>query len=182
MSVYIGGKMERESLTHCLKALQSGDMDAFPSFFEATKKSVFLSSYAILGKKEEAEDIVNETYLKFLRSLPTIDPKKNVMAYLTAISRNESLNALAKRQKVGELEEEDSRLLCYDDYLSEFSLFDRAKDVLPRDEFEILLMVMVDDLKHREIAKILHKPLGTVSFKYAKAIKTLRKELSHERL
>ena len=137
---------------------------------------------SVIGNREEAEDIVNETYLKFLRSLPTVDPKKNVMAYLTAISRNESLNALAKRQKVGELEEEDSRLLCYDDYLSEFSLFDRAKDVLPRDEFEILLMVMVDDLKHREIAKILHKPLGTVSFKYAKAIKTLRKELSHERL
>ena len=37
------------------------------------------------------------------------------------------------------------------------------------------------DLKQKEIAKIMKKPLGTISFKYAKAIKTLRRELQDER-
>lgn len=173
--------MDKNELSSLLINLKQGNMDYFPVFFDLTKKAIFLSSYVLLKRKEEAEDIVSETYIKFLESIENVNPKKNVMAYLTSIARNESLNLLKKRQRESELEDDDCRLSSNDEYDLGLNLFDKARKILPLDEFEILIMSIVDELKHREIAHILKKPIGTVSFKYSKAIKTLRKELGNER-
>ena len=173
--------MEKSELTNCIVNLKKGDMDYFPRFFESTKRNVFLSAYVILHSKEEAEDIVNETYIKFLETLDDVNPNKSIMAYLSTISRNLSLNLIKKREREVELEDEDTRLSSNDDYDLGLGVFDKARKILPSDEFEIILLAMVDDLKQREIAKIMKKPLGTISFKYAKAIKTLRRELQDER-
>jgi DNA-directed RNA polymerase specialized sigma24 family protein len=38
----------------------------------------------------------------------------------------------------------------------------------------------VEDYTQKDIAKILHKPIGTVGYEYSEALKTLRKELGYE--
>ena len=102
------------------------------------------------------------------------------MAYLATISRNLSLNLIKKREREVELEDEDTRLSSNDDYDLGLGVFDKARKILPSDEFEIILLAMVDDLKQREIAKIMKKPLGTITWLYNKAIKKVKERIGDD--
>ena len=55
-----------------------------------------------------------------------------------------------------------------------------ANNVLAEDEFNIVMMYAIGGYKHKEIAEFLHMPLGTVTWKYATALKKLRKALADE--
>lgn len=71
-------KMDKESLRPYIEDLKKGNMNAFGPIFEVTKKGVFLSAYTILGKKEDAEDVVNETFLTPIKSKPALErPRKS---------------------------------------------------------------------------------------------------------
>ena len=52
-----------------------------------------------------------------------------------------------------------------------------AKKILNSEELEIVLLYVVSGYKHREIAKILDKPLGTILWSYNNSIKKLKKAL-----
>ncbi len=50
-------------------------------------------------------------------------------------------------------------------------------DYLSKDEREIVVMHVINDLKFREIARIMNKPLGTVMWIYNKAMKYLKEKV-----
>ena len=55
-----------------------------------------------------------------------------------------------------------------------------AMKVLPSDEYQILSMSLFNDMKRRDIAKILKLPISTVTWKYLKALRTLKEHLKKE--
>ena len=169
-------------LCRYIKQFKKGDMSNFNHFFEMTKKKIFLSAYMILKDKNLSDEILYDVYLKFLENLSNVDHNKNPMSYLVTISRNEAINLLNKRNKEVGLDDEHEDYIGENESFNNLELFEKVKKILPPDEFEILIYVVVEELKQKEIAKILNMPIGTVGFKYTKAIKTLRKELSNEQI
>lgn len=169
-------------LCRYIKQFKKGDMSNFDKFFEITKKKIFLSSYMILKDKNLSDEILYDVYLKFLENLSNIDHNKNPLSYLVTISRNEAINLLNKRNKEVGLDDEHEEYIGRNESFNNLELFEKVKKILPPDEFEILIYVVVDELKQKEVAKILNMPIGTVGFKYTKAIKTLRKELENEQI
>jgi DNA-directed RNA polymerase specialized sigma24 family protein len=55
-----------------------------------------------------------------------------------------------------------------------------ANKVLAEDEFNIVMMYAIGEYKHKEIAEFLHMPLGTVTWKYANALKKMKKALEEQ--
>ena len=53
-------------------------------------------------------------------------------------------------------------------------------EVLSGDELEVFILHVIDELKHKEIAKILKKPLGTITWLYNKAVNKLKERIGED--
>jgi len=163
-----------------IKKLKNGDSTAFDMIYECTYRKVFFLVLPILKDRALAEDIMQDTYLKFLEKL--YDYKaKNSLAYLLTIAKNLAINEYNKRKREVKDIDLDSSAFAYDAYL-EFSaqneeLIRSALSVLSQVEKNVFLLHNLENLTHREIALILEKPLGTITWTYQQAVKKMRKHL-----
>jgi RNA polymerase sigma-70 factor (ECF subfamily) len=142
----------------------------------------------------DAEDLVQETFLKAMRGFATFEPGSNFKAWIFRILRNTYLTSrsgLAAMRTVAledELEErEDSgpRLVpeaAIDRQTPEVNLMrlsDRAAlqaamEKLSPPLLEVILLCDVEEMKYREIATVLEGPIGTVMSRIARARGALR--------
>jgi RNA polymerase sigma-70 factor (ECF subfamily) len=144
----------------------------------------------------DAEDLVQETFLKALRGFDSFEPGTNFKAWIFRILRNTYLTSrsgLHARRTVSleeELQEADSGPGLYpegaiDRATPEINLIrsaDRATlhtamEKLPAPLLEVILLCDVEEMKYKEIATVLDIPIGTVMSRIARARASLRKLL-----
>lgn len=137
----------------------------------------------------DAEDLVQETYLKALRGFASFQPGTNFRAWMFQILRNtfwSSCSKLERRMTVAmDLEEEGPALAVENETpetvlmkRSDSSLVQNAIENLPVHQREVLLLCEVEEMSYREIAEILSIPTGTVMSRLSRARKTVRESLS----
>jgi RNA polymerase sigma-70 factor (ECF subfamily) len=142
----------------------------------------------------DAEDLVQETFLKALRGFDTFEPGSNFKAWIFRILRNTYLTSrsgLAAKRTVAleeELEERDDsglRLVpeaAIDRRTPEVNLMrlsDRAAlqfamEKLAPPLLEVILLCDVEEMKYKEIAAVLEIPIGTVMSRIGRARAALR--------
>lgn len=169
--------MSSDEILLALQELKKGNMDAFESFYENTKRTTFYGAFAILKDHARSEDVMQEVYLKFLSILSTVDENRSVVAFLATMARNMALNIYEKEKRHVELSEENSPADDTPMMSGQSEIFDRMKEILSDEEYEIVILHVIDELKHREIAEIMKLPLGSVTWKYNNAIQKLQKGL-----
>jgi RNA polymerase sigma factor (sigma-70 family) len=136
----------------------------------------------------DAEDLVQETYLKALRSFASFQSGTNFRAWMFRILRNTLLSSrskLERRMTVAMDSEEDGPELAADTETPETILMNRfnsrmmqrAIDDLPVHYREALLLCEVEEMSYQEIAEILMIPIGTVMSRLARARKAVRESL-----
>ena len=140
-------------LSRYIKQFKKGDMTNFNTFFEMTKRKIFLSAYMVLKDTFLADEILQEVYLKFLENLKDIDHNKNPLSYLVTISRNEAINTLNRRNKEVMLNEDYEDYVGNNDSFNNLQLFEKIRKILPPDEFEILIYIVVEELKQNGIGR-----------------------------
>jgi RNA polymerase sigma factor (sigma-70 family) len=160
--------------------------------FEELAMPLFDSLYNfarwIARDSDDGEDLVQETYLKALRSFASFQPGTNFRAWIFQILRNTFLSSRQtyERRMIDALEsEEDGPELVVDTETPETSLINRcnlqllqrAIDDLPMHYREALLLCEVEEMSYREIAEILSIPIGTVMSRLARARKAVRESL-----
>lgn len=154
-------------------------MEYFDEFYESTKRGVYSASYAIVQDHGIAEDVLQETYLRFLEKLPSLHQDRSILAYLMKTAQNLSLNIVKERNRfddgvdITKMKTEDPP--PQDDYI--FSIMKRT---LKPKETQIVILHVIKDMTHEQIAEALHKPLGTVLWTYHNAIEKLRKEIDKD--
>jgi RNA polymerase sigma-70 factor, ECF subfamily len=74
-----------------------GDRDAFHRFIEPYRRELQLRCYRMLGSLQDAEDLVQETFLRTWRGLAGFEGRASVRSWLYRIATNACLNALASR-------------------------------------------------------------------------------------
>lgn len=155
--------------------LKRHDDRHFKEFYDLTKKQVYFSAISIVNSSYVADDIVQDTYVNFLKNIDSFDEKRNVFAYLSTIARNLSINYYNKNK----------REIIDDEYVSttkdeEKDIYaeQRVKDILSlldnETEREVITYHVILEYKFKDIASIIDKPLGTVLWIYNKAIKKLQ--------
>ena len=126
-----------------------------------------------------SEDLLQETYVKFLTNIKNIDDKVNVLGYLMVMSKNITLDYFKKNNRIETLNEED--ISFEDNKIHETMLVSKIKEILNDIEFKILILHILGELTFNEIKDIVKKPLGTVLWIYNKSLKKVRKELNYEK-
>src|ERR1700688_4277045 len=160
--------------------------------FEELAMPLFDSLYNfarwLAQNSNDAEDLVQETYLKALRSFASFQPGSNFRAWIFQILRNAFLSSrskLERRMTVAMDSEEDGPELAVDTETPETILMNRSNsqlvqraiDDLPVHYRETLLLCEVEEMSYQEIAEILSIPIGTVMSRLARARKAVRESL-----
>ncbi len=91
-----------------LEALRRGDRAEFAHLVDATSAAIYRLGLKMLNDPQDAEDVLQETYLKALRALPTFEGRSSLSTWLHRIAVNEALMILRKRRPVVPIEEEAS--------------------------------------------------------------------------
>lgn len=172
--------MKTAALEKHIDALRAGDARAFDAVYEQTNRTVYFAVLYIVRDKMYAEDILQETYVRALRSLDSYTPGTNFTAWLARIGKNLALNHVkrAKREVFTDFQEDAYKYGTQETQLP--YLFDLAAKILSEEEYEILMLCQVAGYKRREVAQMLQLPVGTVTWKNNEALKKLKKELSKE--
>ena len=166
--------------------------DKPPAGFEELAMPLFDSLYNfarwIACDSDDAEDLVQETYLKALRSFASFQPGTNFRAWIFQILRNTFLSSRTKfeRRMTEALDSDEGEPeLAVDAETpetilinrSDSQLLQRAIDDLPVHYRETLLLCEVEEMSYQEIAQILSIPIGTVMSRLARARKAVRESL-----
>ena len=172
-----------------------------PSVFEDLALPLLPALYNVAHwltrNASDAEDLVQETFLKSLRGFAGFEPDSNFKAWIFRILRNTYLTSrsgLAARRTVALEDELDERSESGPELYPESAidretpelhlirLADRtalqnAMEKLPPPLLEVVLLCDVEEMKYKEIATILEVPIGTVMSRIARARAHLRKSL-----
>ncbi len=170
-----------EQIQDIIKELKQQNYAHFDVFYRMTKQQVFFAIVSIIKDQGLAEDILQDTYMRFLEKIHLFKDGSNPYAYLTQIGRNLAIDTYNQRKK--EIRSEDIFETIPAEEPEEETSDDIFKilDELDAHEKEIVVMHAINDLKFREIAEITQKPLGTVLWIYNKAIKKLQKKVGEFR-
>jgi len=160
--------------------------------FEELAMPLFDSLYNfarwLVHNQNDAEDLVQETYLKAFRGFGSFQPGTNFRAWMYRILRNTFLSSrstVERRMTVAMDEEDDSPALPTTFSTPESLLIERSNSAevqgaiqqLPVIFREVILLRDVEDASYREIAETLSIPIGTVMSRLARARKIVREAL-----
>ena len=159
-----------------------GDMNAFHELYEAVSKSVYGFALSITKNSQDAEDILQETFLRIYHNAPSYIPQGKPMAWILTITRNLSLEKLRNKKRFAAFDEarpEEIDFSAINDAESKI-LLETVFSILSDAEKQILILHAVSGMKHREIAKLLDLSTNTVLSKYHRAIKKIRNSMGEE--
>jgi RNA polymerase sigma-70 factor (ECF subfamily) len=155
-----------------------------------------LYSYAMVLSRNhaEAEDLVQETYVRAIQAMGRLRAGSNMKSWLFTILRNIWFNQLRKRRNGPQMIEIDvgdgvadnikePSKDSHDLYVSrlEAEQVRAAIHELPIEFREVILLREYEDLSYREIASVLHCPIGTVMSRLGRARARLRTLLTAQR-
>jgi len=157
--------------------------------FEELAMPLFDSLYNFAGwlaqNQNDAEDLVQETYLKALRGFASFEPGTNFRAWIFRILKNTFLGSCTKLERRMTVAVESEEDLPSTPATPESLLIGRfhmdavrsAIEQLPVNTREVILLCDVEGASYREIAEILSIPMGTVMSRLARARKVVREAL-----
>jgi len=167
--------------------IKLGDEQAFELFFYKFNSRLCAFANKFLDDPEEAQEVVQDIFVKIWESRDEIDPESSLKSYVFKCVQNLSINRL-RRKKVESRYTEIYRLVYIDNV--EFSAHESllAKELeahiihsinkLPSECRKIFELSRSEGLKYREIAEALHISVKTVETQMSKALRSLRHELS----
>lgn len=161
----------------------NGDLASLEKLYNDLKTTVFAIALSILRDKALAEDVLQDTFVRVKLFSKTYRQGTNGRAWILRIARNLAISAVRKKRFETydeSLESMESPHNYFDQKSIDSILLKKALSVLDDKERQILLLHAIKDLRHREIADILDVPLGTVLWKYRKAISKMEDYLKAE--
>jgi RNA polymerase sigma-70 factor (ECF subfamily) len=167
---------------------RDGDNDAFKELVRRYEPVVARTVIAMLGDCPEAEDVGQETFIRFYKALPGFRGDASVRTYLTRIAMNLSINELKRRKRrfslfsrkpVEEYHDiADKKLERHQDVDEErVWLAIRALEEKFR---SVVVLRLIDGYSTEETAGILKIPVGTVLSRLSRAQKKLKGVLASD--
>jgi RNA polymerase sigma-70 factor, ECF subfamily len=172
----LNGAEEKELVERCRK----GDDDAWRELVDQFGQKVYSIAYHFTLKREEAEELAQEVFLRVFENLHRYDGSYPLTAWLVSLSRNLCIDRYRRRKREKSFrfvsDEAVAPLLkSEDDPSAEAIRKERAKLLfwalaeIPEDLAEILVLRDLDGLPYEEIGRALQLPDGTVKSRLFRA-------------
>ncbi len=169
--------------------LKNGDKQAFNYLFNLYNQKIFFFAKGYLKSEKEAEEIVQETFLKIWERRNHLDPELSINAYLFKIAFNFIQKQFIKNIKEQEFkhdfadelihfDEQTSNVLNYHFLLDHLN---RLIDELPPRQKEIVILRKLDNYSIKEISEQLSISIKTIEAHLTAALKFLKERLKSEK-
>ena len=172
-----------------------GDDDAFAILVRTHQTSVYNITYRLVGQREVAQGLIQETFLRAFKALPTFDLNRPFGPWLYRIATNLSINWIRRAraptvslEAKSSMNEEEVELLEIPDSSSEpAARFTQAETqaelrqailALPPDYRAVIELRHFQEMNYEEIAEALHMPIGTIKTRLFRARRLLRDRLA----
>ncbi len=175
-------------------AARAGGEDAFRTLVERYEGRVAAIAIRMLGATSEAEDVGQETFIRFHRNLRRFRGQASVGTYLTRIVVNLSLNELKKRRRRSIFVpfapaggERDAPELAYADPAANAEYDDtgdriqQALNQLKPEFRSVIVLRLMEGHSTKETAEILALPVGTVLSRLRRSQEKLKRILISQR-
>jgi RNA polymerase sigma-70 factor (ECF subfamily) len=159
---------------------------------------VYRVARGLVGSREEAEDLVQDTYARAFRSWQQFTPGTNLRAWLLRILTNLNIDRARRQQRRPEtqpleegdyflynkLEEQAGQPLEEEEVVERLSQHDivSALSAVPHDFRDVLVLVDIGDFSYQDAAQILDIPVGTVMSRLHRARRVLKRELADQKV
>ena len=185
-------KYENMKLEDLFLLAKKGDGRAFEQIVLQTERAVYNLALSIVKKKEDAEDVTQETYLRLWRAASELKLEGSLKLYILRTARNLALDLIRKNSKRQETDtvildaEGEFEIDIADDspdsrpdesYLRkiEKEVVRQSIEELPSAAREIIVLRDIEGLSYTEIAEMLGLAEGTLKSKLFRARERLRK-------
>jgi len=163
-----------------LAALAGGDdaSSARDEIIHRYHQKVYGFLHQLTGRKEDAEDLTQETLLLALRKLKTFKAGRDLLPWLFTIARRTAISQWRKSKPTSPLFDSDHPSTESAKPHDAVVLWSLAKNKLKRDEFTALWMHYQEGFPIKEVAKVLRKTATHTKVILYRARKQLGKELA----
>jgi len=175
---------QHEDISALLQGVREGDRQSFVRLVNVYQKKVYLLAYSYFKNREDAMEILQETFLRFYQKVDMFQEGRNFQSWLLQIAKNLCIDYDRKHYKRRrEMESsktvEELNLAAENEGREERSsdlkdIFGRCLEQLAERQRMIFTMRHYNGLKYQEIARILGISIGTVKSLHFKAVQNLR--------
>jgi RNA polymerase sigma-70 factor, ECF subfamily len=165
--------------------VRTSDAAAFSAIYDRHSAAAYSLAYRMVGRKNQAEDVVQEAFLSLWRASGRYDVNRgSVRTWILGIVHNRAIDSL-RRATV-----HDSRRASDEGIEERFEASDRtdleaarrteageirdALTTLPPDQLKVIELAYFGGFTHSEIAEMLNTPLGTVKGRMRLGLEKLR--------
>ena len=179
--------LNKQELINLVYKAQNGDQPALEHLYSVTRQAQFFTALTILKDGQMAEDAVQSAYMRVVEYLPKLTKPGNFMAWLNQITYHCCMDIAKNHEKTVPVTDEDLILRLPDEDEGSNPLNNVIKKEgadtllayigrLSDEQRTVIIMRYYQDLKIREIAKILDCSEGTVKSRLHYAHKLLKTE------
>ena len=169
---------DRRTDQQLIAAANQGDQGAFEGLYYRYRDWVVALAYRLTGDREDALDVLQETFAYFFGKFPGFRLTARLKTFLYPVVRHLSQARLRRGGRLAHLGEGDEALAAAapaEDRAAASGLSALLASLADA-EREIILLRFVDGLALREIAQVLEIPLGTVKSRLHNTLERLRRD------
>ncbi|HXQ13321.1 MAG TPA: sigma-70 family RNA polymerase sigma factor [Caulobacteraceae bacterium] len=165
-----------------LAATGAGDRRAFQALYTATSRRLFGVALSLLGRRELAEDVLQEAYVRVWTHAWQFDPARGpALAWLSRIVRNLAIDQIRRERGAHDDIADHADSLCAPTApLADRADLHRGLSRLRADQRNILRLAFVQGYTHEELVERLGVPLGTAKSRVRRSLEQLRAYFEHD--
>lgn len=166
-----------------IKACKKNNLKAQMKVYLMYKDMLYNVSFRIIKNKQDAQDTVHDAFIKGFQNIYKLENDLNLGPWLKRIVINCSLDFLKKKKKLGwlqesfEFQDKEVQLEEYEDISLKVIEVKKAINTL-KDKYRIIIILyLIEDYSHKEIAKQLGLKESTVRNQYVRGKRLLKQQL-----
>ncbi|MDO9231344.1 MAG: RNA polymerase sigma factor [bacterium] len=179
-----------------VEIVRNSDQERYGEIIERYQGKLFAYLFRLIGSRDEAQDILQDVFLKAYRNLQSYDSARKFSSWIYRIAHNEAVNFIKRRALKRFIPWED--IAATKDKLEMMSFEEGADkawlrkeigkevnvalDKMPFKYKQVLVLRYFSDKSYEEISEILGKPMNTVGTLISRAKQKLSEELKGQNL
>ena len=155
--------------------LKNKEKNAYEELYKNYSSLIYRIAFSILKNKDNSEDVMQNVFLKISNLSEEKLPNNYEASWLYTVTKNEAISYLRKNKETIQIEEviENGQEKEIDEMLQKDS-YEKMISSLDKIEKQIVSLKVDIGLSFKEIACLLHIPMGTVQWKYYKSLNSLK--------
>lgn len=168
-------KINEKELHELFCKLKEKEENAYEQLYQKYASLVYRIAFSILKNQENAEDVMQNVFVKLANLSKEKLPSKYEASWLYSVTKNETISYLRKNketvpiEKVTKKRQEDEL-----EELIERDSYEKMISSLESKERQIISLKVETGLSFKEIASLLNMPMGSVQWKYYKSLHSLK--------